>query len=118
MTSLPNIRPEVERFLRRLGYRLVMNELKHPSTARPGEKIQLAMKWQNVGSAPCYKPYRVAYRLSIERYEKVFVGEATVNNWLPGSMCVVRGCPEEACEEAGQEGGRPKGEEEGAVVGD
>lgn len=81
-----NIRPEVERFLRRLGYRLVMKELKHPSTARPGEKIQLAMKWQNAGSAPCYKPYRVAYRLSNEGCEKVFVGKVTVNNWLPGSI--------------------------------
>jgi len=82
-----NIRPEVERFLRRLGYRLVLKELKHPSTARPGDKIQLAMKWQNVGSAPCYKPYRLAYRLSNDQgYEKVFVGTVTVNKWLPGSI--------------------------------
>jgi len=82
-----NIRPEVERFLRRLGYRLVLKELKHPSEAQPGGKVQLAMKWQNVGSAPCYKPYRVAYRLSNdEGYQKVFVGEATVDKWLPGSI--------------------------------
>jgi len=82
-----NIRPEVERFLRRLGYRLVLKELKHPSQARPGEMLHFAMKWQNVGSAPCYKPYRVAYRLSNDRgYEKVVVGKLTVNNWLPGSI--------------------------------
>jgi hypothetical protein len=80
-------RPELERFLRRLGYRLVLKELKHPSTAQPGGKIQLAMKWQNVGSAPCYRPYRVAYRLSNEDgYEQVFVGSVTVNQWLPGSI--------------------------------
>ena len=24
----------------------------------------LSMKWQNTGSAPCYRPYRLAYRLS------------------------------------------------------
>ena len=29
-----NIRPEVERFLRRLGYRLVLKELKHPASVR------------------------------------------------------------------------------------
>ena len=46
-------REEVERLLRRLGYRLVLKELKHPSKVRPGGKIQLAMKWQNVGPAPC-----------------------------------------------------------------
>lgn len=82
-----DIRPEVERFLRRLGYRLVLKELSHPSTAQPGGKIQLSMKWQNVGSAPCYKPHRVAYRLSNNNgYEKVLVGEVTVDKWLPGSI--------------------------------
>ena len=82
-----NIRPEVERFLRRLGYRLVLKELKHPSKVRSGEMLRFGMKWQNVGSAPCYKPYRVAYRLSNdEGYEKVFVGGVTVNEWLPGSI--------------------------------
>ena len=48
-----HVREEVERFLRRLGYRLVLKELKHPSEARPGGNLQLAMKWQNVGPAPC-----------------------------------------------------------------
>ena len=81
-------RRELERFLRRLGYRLVLKELKHPASGRSrATKIQLAMKWQNVGSAPCYKPYRVAYRLANDQgYEKVFVGTVTVNKWLPGSI--------------------------------
>jgi hypothetical protein len=82
-----NVRPEVERFLRRLGYRLVLKEMKHPPSARPGEKVHLTMKWQNVGSAPCYKPYRLAYRLSDNQgYEKAFVGNVAVNKWLPGSI--------------------------------
>ncbi len=82
-----HFRQELERFLRRLGYRLVLKELSHPSNGQPGAKIQLAMKWQNVGSAPCYKPYRVAYRLSNDQgYEKVLVGTVTVNKWLPGSV--------------------------------
>ena len=81
------IRPEVERFLRRLGYRLVLKELKHPASVRPDDNLQLTMKWQNVGSAPCYKPYRLAYRLANDQgYEKVFVGTVTVNKWLPGSI--------------------------------
>ncbi|GAG20030.1 unnamed protein product [marine sediment metagenome] len=45
------------------------------------------MRWQNVGSAPCYKPYRVAYRLSNDQgYAEVFVGKLTVDKWLPGSI--------------------------------
>jgi hypothetical protein len=81
------VRPELERFLRRLGYRLVLRELTHPAQAQPGAKLRLSMKWQNVGSAPCYKPYRVAYRLSGENgVSKTFVSGVTVNRWLPGSM--------------------------------
>ena len=82
-----HFREELERFLRRLGYRLVLAELSHPSQAQPGGEVQLAMKWRNVGSAPCYKPYRLAYRLSNDQgYEKVFVGNVTVSKWLPGSI--------------------------------
>jgi len=82
-----DVRPEIERFLRRLGYRLVLKELKHPAQVQAGGKLELSMKWQNVGSAPCSKPYRMAYRLSNEsRFAKTFVGSVTVNRWLPGSI--------------------------------
>lgn len=81
------VREEVERFLRRLGYRLVLKELKHPSAAKAGEKLSLGMKWQNVGSAPCYQPYRVAYRLAgAGGQRRVMAGGVTVNHWLPGSI--------------------------------
>jgi len=83
-----NVRSEIERFLRRLGYRLVLRELKHPIEAKPGSTIELGMKWQNVGSAPCYHPYRLVYRLAREGDgESVLaVGKITVNRWLPGSI--------------------------------
>jgi len=82
-----DVRPEIERFLRRLGYRLVLKELKHPAQVRPGDNLELSMKWQNVGSAPCYRPYRVAYRLSRDDgFAKTLVGKLTVNRWLPGSI--------------------------------
>ena len=82
-----DVRPELERFLRRLGYRLVLVRLQHPAAARPGEKLPLNMQWQNTGSSPCYRPYRLAYRLTgADGYEKVFVGDVTVNHWLPGSI--------------------------------
>jgi hypothetical protein len=84
-----NVRPEIERFLRRLGYRLVLKELTHPDRAKAGENIDLGMKWQNTGSAPCYKPYRLAYRLtSAEGKCEVIVSKITVNRWLPGDVAV------------------------------
>jgi len=82
-----HFRAELERFLGRLGYRLVLKEVQHPAQAKPGADLRVAMKWQNIGSAPCYQPYRVAYRLSNSTgYQKVVVGSVTVNWWLPGSI--------------------------------
>ena len=82
-----NVREEIERFLRRLGYRFVLRELKHPKQLKVGATLTLSMKWQNVGSAPCYRPYRIAYKLSNERgYSKTLVGTVTVNKWMPGSV--------------------------------
>ena len=82
-----HFRAELERFLRRLGYRLVLKELQHPAEVKPGATLDLSMKWQNVGSAPCYRPYRLAYRLAGESgCNKTFVGSVTVNHWLPGSI--------------------------------
>lgn len=82
-----NVRREIERFLRRLGYRLVLRELRHPERIKPGEPLMLTMKWQNTGSAPCYKPYRLGYRLiNKSGYTKMLVGKVTVNEWMPGSV--------------------------------
>lgn len=81
------VRPELERFLRRLGYRLVLQELSCPAAAKCGGELTLAMKWQNNGSAPCYRPYRLAYRLHGEDgSDHLLVSKVTVNRWLPGSV--------------------------------
>jgi len=82
-----NVRREIERFLRRLGYRLVLRELRHPEHVKSGEPFVLAMKWQNVGSAPCYRPYRLAYRLTNKSgLAKTLVGKVAVDEWMPGSI--------------------------------
>lgn len=82
-----NVRSEIERFLRRFGYRLVLKEIEHPKRIKVGELLRLPMKWQNTGSAPCYRPYRVAYRLTgKDGRELIFVGNITVNKWMPGSV--------------------------------
>jgi hypothetical protein len=89
-----NVRPEIERFLRRLGYRLVLRQLEHPSSVKAGEPLTLAMKWQNTGSAPCYRPYRIAYRLMNEnaacrggsRTARTSIGNLTVEKWMPGQI--------------------------------
>ena len=87
MPSDEKFQSELKRFLQRLGYRLVLDELKHPAQAQPGSPFEIAMKWQNTGSAPCYKPYQLAYRLTNDKgYQKVIVSPLTVNHWLPGTI--------------------------------
>jgi hypothetical protein len=83
-----NVRPEIERFLRRLGYRFVLKEAKYPKQVAPGEhSLAIETKWQNVGSAPCYRPYRVAYRVADQNgHARVLPGSTTVNKWMPGSV--------------------------------
>ncbi|MEN6337340.1 MAG: right-handed parallel beta-helix repeat-containing protein [Phycisphaerales bacterium] len=81
------VRPEIERFLRRLGYRLVLRELTHPKQAVAGTTLPIEAKWQNIGSAPCYRPYRVAYRLASDNGDaRVLIGSVTVEKWMPGSV--------------------------------
>jgi len=84
------VKAEVERFLRRLGYRLVLRSLSHPREIGRGQQLPITMEWQNVGSAPCYRAYPVAYRLR-HKTGKSFVivsDNVTVNQFLPGSVDV------------------------------
>jgi len=82
-----DVRYEIERFLRRLGYRLALQELSHPRISRSGTPFEVKMRWQNTGSAPCYRPYRIAYRLSDGSGSPVvLVGGVTVEKWMPGSI--------------------------------
>ena len=65
----------------------MLKEFTHPAQASAGGPLKLSMQWQNVGSAPCYRPYRVAYRLTgSDGSQRVIVGTTTVNSWLPGSI--------------------------------
>lgn len=80
-------REEVERFVRRLGYRLVLRKLEHPGSAARGSGLALAMSWENVGVAPPYRDYRVGVRLEAEggKIGKTLAGKTSVQGWLPGA---------------------------------
>lgn len=81
------VEAEVRRFLQRLGYRLVLREISHPAEAPLGAAIPVRLVWQNVGSAPCYRPYQIAFRLSDEKGNTItYVSERAINEILPGSV--------------------------------
>ncbi|MCK9639305.1 MAG: DUF4832 domain-containing protein [Prolixibacteraceae bacterium] len=84
------VKAEIIRFLKRLGYRFVLKEFSHEEKVKAGSRFELSMKWQNAGSAPCYRPYRLAFRitdnLGQEQKGGTFISSVNVKNWMPGDM--------------------------------
>jgi hypothetical protein len=81
-------RPEVERFLRKLGYRLVLRSLRHPASVARGAPAPVVMTWENVGVAPPYRDFVLGLRLAGEDRTKavVIAGKTSVKGWLPGKV--------------------------------
>jgi hypothetical protein len=89
-------RGEIERLLRKMGYRLVLRRLEHSATAAPGARLSIAMLWENVGVAPPYGEYRLALRLTPAGGEAepfVFAGKSSIQGWLPGRRKVTEAIP-------------------------
>ena len=86
----PGSRPQVERLLRRLGYRLVLSRLRHATATRPGAALQLSMEWENTGVAPPYFDAVLAFRLAPRTGGEpwVSVSATTVRGWLPGPRTI------------------------------
>ncbi|MBN1421541.1 MAG: sulfatase-like hydrolase/transferase [Planctomycetes bacterium] len=88
-------RPEVERCLRRLGYRLVLRSLEYDRTVEAGGTLSISMTWDNIGVAPPYHDLRIAVFLKTPspRTEKrpivIHAGDAcfveSIKGWLPGT---------------------------------
>jgi len=80
-------RPRVDEFLKRLGYRIVLRELKHPRETHPGGDVTLVSQWENVGVAPIYHHWPMAYRLRSDSDQTVaqWAGRADPRQWLPGA---------------------------------
>jgi Domain of unknown function (DUF4832)/Beta-galactosidase len=89
-------RPEVERFLRKLGYRLVPRSVEHERSLRPGAELKVSMEWENVGVAPPYRDYRVALRLKETRLNAgapfVSAEGPSIQGWLPGKRQLDLSC--------------------------
>jgi hypothetical protein len=85
-------RPRVAEFLKKLGYRLVLRELAHPAQVSPGDSLGIASQWENIGVAPMYHAWPLAYRLRSASDQVVcqWTSEADPQQWLPGASHQVR----------------------------
>ena len=81
-------RAEIERFLRRLGYRLVIRNVEHDAIMQTGTQTRLTIAWENIGVAPPYRDYRLALRLKNTADDTLkpwdTVTDMSIRGWLPG----------------------------------
>jgi len=78
--------PQVNRWLKRMGYRFVLRKFTYPAEVRPHGKLAFTSWWENKGVAPCYRRYPLALRLKNDRRTEVLETDADIRNWLPGDI--------------------------------
>jgi hypothetical protein len=76
--------PQVNRWLKRMGYRFVLRKFETPATIAPNGKLAFTTWWENKGVAPIYKDFPLALRLKGKERTHVFVTDADIRRWLPG----------------------------------
>jgi len=85
------LKPRIGEFLKKLGYRMVIREMTHTAETSPGGMLLLQSRWENVGVAPFYHPWPLAYRLrsSLDQVVAQWASPANLMRWLPGMSHVV-----------------------------
>jgi len=76
--------PQVNRWLKKMGYRFVLRKFTYPSVVTPGGELKFTSWWENEGVAPCYRPFRLALRLKRDESSEILVTDADLRSWLPG----------------------------------
>lgn len=76
--------PAVEKWLKKMGYRLALRKFTYPSVIAAGSELSFTSWWENLGVAPCYKRYPLAFRLKNDDACSVIKTEADITGWLPG----------------------------------
>ena len=77
-------KPQVERWLKKMGYRFVLRKFTYPAAVAPSGKLAYTSWWENKGVAPCYRRFPLALRLKNAARTEVMLTEADIRGWLPG----------------------------------
>jgi len=80
--------PQVNRWLKKMGYRFVLRRFSCPAEVKPHGKLAFTSWWENKGVAPCYRKFPLALRLRSSNRTEVFVLDADIREWLPGDFLV------------------------------
>jgi hypothetical protein len=76
--------PQVNRWLKQMGYRFVLRKFTYLSLVQSRGKLVFTSWWENKGVAPCYKRFPLALRLSNDKRTEILTTDADIRNWLPG----------------------------------
>lgn len=74
----------MNRWLKHMGYQLVLRKFTYPSLASPGGKLAFTSWWENKGVAPCYRFFPLALRLQNPKRVEILATRADIRSWLPG----------------------------------
>jgi hypothetical protein len=81
---------EMEEFIKKMGYRFVINYLTIPSVVKAGENLPIESEWENLGVAPPYRNYLITFKLIPvnRRLQGAELNDVAYNvdlkKWLPG----------------------------------
>jgi hypothetical protein len=76
--------PQIDRWLRHMGYRFVLRNFSYPAFVAPNGKLFFKSWWDNKGVAPIYKKFILAIRLTNGKKSEVLLTDADITTWLPG----------------------------------
>lgn len=82
--------PDIERLVKKLGFRLVLRSVSFDKTATAGKELPVTTTWENLGIAPPYRDHRIAIRLKDNNGNNlgVSVTNMSIMGWLPGKRSV------------------------------
>jgi hypothetical protein len=78
--------PQMEKLARLAGARLVLRELGHEKTIKPGSVLHVKMQWANVGVGKLYRPYTLRFSLLDAQGKESLSADSKADPrlWLPG----------------------------------
>ena len=73
---------------KKLGYRFVLRKLAHQSYVNAGDTLSYEMEWENVGVAPCYYAYPLAFQFRDPDTGETWEvnTDADITGWMPGAI--------------------------------
>ncbi len=86
----PDAMPQLEKLARLAGARFVLRELAHERSVMRGGRLNVEMRWANVGVGRLYRPHALRLFLLDAARQPVLSADARTNlrHWLPGEHAV------------------------------